>query len=214
MKRHLMLAAAAACAVAATAPSIAAAAAPVECSGTIADQVVGTVTVPYAADCTLRNVVVQGDVLADPDSGALAIERSAVSGDVRSDAGGALTLRLAAVRGILDAVEINGAVTVTGSAVQGDAAIRSADGQVRVGDASARAPRGNVFGGDVAIAGAAAGGTFERNVVAGDAAIRASGPFTVSRNLIGGSLACEGNDPAPTGTGNAAQQLLGQCAAL
>lgn len=183
---------------------------PVVCDGTIANQIVGDVTVKYAQNCTLSQVIVLGDVIGRSYAGAISLDRVTVRGSVRAPLSESLTINSSAVGEDVASSESYGesGVKIVRSAVAGTVTVNYATGPVALGDHSA-------IGGAVALVGNYAGGTVTRSVFGAELTVNGnSGAFTLNRNVVRGTLNCEQNDPVPSGANNLAGQKLGQCAAL
>lgn len=188
--------------------------APTVCDGTLSNVVIqGDVFVPYTTSCTLRNVVVRGDVVAEVDAEVVTLDRTAVTGDVTSQAH-RLVLDTAAINGGVSATEARDGVVVTRSVVRGDLRTNNVETGLTIGSAT-DPTRGNVVGGTLTVSGTYAAGLVARNAVAGDLVVRDNAAeVTLRRNVVRGALTCAGNDPAPLGGGNVAGAKTGQCAAL
>lgn len=214
--RRSLIAAAAASTVAlagASGASAATAPAPVVCDGALSNVVVGDVTVPYDASCTLTNVVVRGSVTAKVDAQTVTLNRSAVSGSVTTRSR-RLVVTTSAVAGDLLAREAGEGVVVTQSAIQGNVTTTATQGELRLGSAS-DARFGNVVGGTLTVDSPFVDGVVARNVVAGNLVLTgAQATIEVRRNIVRGALDCSGNEPAPVGGSNLAGSKLDQCSAL
>jgi hypothetical protein len=187
---------------------------PTVCDGTLVNVVIeGDVFVPYATSCTLRGVVVRGDVVAEVDAEVVTLDRTAITGDVSSQAH-RLVLDTAAINGAVSATEARDGVSITRSVVRGDLRTNNVETGLAIGSPT-DATRGNVVGGTLTVSGTYAEGLVARNAVAGDLVVRDNAAaITLRRNVVRGALGCAGNDPAPLGGGNVAGSETGQCAAL
>lgn len=187
---------------------------PTVCDGTLSNVVVrGDVYVPYGADCTLKNAIVRGSLTAELDAESVTLDRTAVTGSVVSESQ-RVVLRAAAVNGDVTASEVRSGLSVTRSVVRGDFSVFNVETSFAIGDAS-DAAQGNVVGGNLSVGNVFAAGTIGRNAVAGGLALRTSGAeVAVRRNVVGGTLDCSDNEPAPVGGGNLASAKTGQCAAF
>ncbi|WP_320671924.1 hypothetical protein [Patulibacter defluvii] len=216
MQRSLALGAAtvvAALALSSSAPAADPTPSPTVCNGTISNQVVGDVVVPYRASCVLDGVYVDGAVTATVSSRDLTLTRTIVAGDLVTDGARGLTLDRAIVAGKLDVREPSGPLAITRSAVSGAATVGSALNEATIGGADGGT--GNAFAHGLTIDGAYGPLAVRRNVVGGDLVVRgAVAGSELRRNVVGGELACRDNDPAPTGGGNLASSTSGQCAGL
>lgn len=185
----------------------------VTCSGALNDQIVQDVTIRYQESCTLTRVIVLGDVIGRSYAGEIVLDRSAVVGEVRASLPASVELRATVVNGALRVIEPGGGVALRGTAIGGTTSITSASGPVVLGSATGA---GNVFRGGVTLSGNAGGVSLQRNVFgAGLSLLHNYGAdVSLTHNLVRGTLACEGNDPAPSGTGNLAAEKTGQCEAL
>lgn len=184
---------------------------PTVCDGTLSNTIVQDLTVPYGANCTLSNVVVDGSLIAEIDSGAVKLEGSVVTGDLTTRSR-RLELRTSAVLGNLVAREAREGVVLSRGAVGGDTTIVNAATELKIGESFAR---GNVFGGSLVVDRARVAGPVAFNLVGTDLIVRnARAEVQVRSNLVGGALNCTANSPEPTGGSNLAGTKLDQCAAL
>ena len=174
------------------------------------------------------NTAIRGDVVGRRNA-ILSISRTAIGGNVgcsgcrrvnifETEVGGSVRLQSAAE-----------AVFVTASPIVGDL-------EIVAGAAGGEITRGVVFGnllfsrnrgplmmvrqfvgGDMRIVEnvSPVGFTLLENLIGKSLAFnRNTGPSAINANSIGETLACFENDPAPTGSGNVAAELTGQCEAL
>ena len=194
-------------------------------------QVAGHVTVETGG--VLRagiNTAIAGDVVVSRHA-TFSISKASIAGDVACRRCGWLGIFETDVGGSVHSIGAGEAVFVEISSVVGD---------LEVVGGAAGAPititRGSVFG-DLFLS--HNGGSLEmtRQEVEGDARIvdnvspigfslqeniirrdllfsRNSGPSALNSNNIGQSLDCFENDPSPTGSGNVANELTGQCEGL
>lgn len=182
----------------------------------------GSVTItPFQAPAPTRTVT--GDVFGPLTVGAgqsLLVSDARVAGGVTVTPGGSLTVVNAQVSGGITA-DAPAFLSLCGAWVSGPApglALRVTGAPVRVqaGDPPAGCA-GNRFAGQVTLTGNRAV-TFGANIAYHSVAIDNNGPgnTVVKANTISGTLACAGNTPAPTDSGqpNSAGAKTGQCAAL
>lgn len=185
---------------------------PVQCTGTIANQVIqGDVFVPVDASCTLDTVVVRGSVETERRSLALKIvDRSVVRGDVTCAECGTFVLDRSVVNGNLSVTELFEASRTCASVVRGTLEIGAVVG-VTVGDGTS-ACRGNVLLSNASLL-VNTGTTIDGNAFNGDLSISSSTDVAVRRNIIRGDLGCEFLDPSPTLSQNVVLGAsTGQCA--
>lgn len=185
----------------------------VTCNGTVSDQVVQDVTIRYQESCTLTRVIVLGNLVGRSYAGAIVLDRTAVVGDARASLPASVELRSSVVNRSLSVIEPGAGVTLRGSAIGGTTSISAATEPVVLGSATGA---GNVFRGAVTLSGNAGGATLQRNVFAAGLSLLGNygGDVSLTQNIVRGTLACEGNDPAPTGSANLVAEKLGQCEAL
>jgi hypothetical protein len=187
--------------------------APVVCDGALSGVTVSDVTVRYDKSCTLTNVVVEGNVTGRLGSGTITLDRTAVSGDVTTT-GHRLVATTAAVGGDVVATESDQGVVVSQSVVRGDVTATATQGELRFGSLES-ARYGNVVGGTLQVDTAFVDGVVARNVVAGDLLLTGNqAVIEARRNVVRGTLDCQGNAPDPIGGSNLASSKLGQCGAL
>lgn len=195
----------------APAASAAGAPEPIVCNGTVENAVVGDVTVPYRANCTLRNVVVHGSVTARLNARVVTLSDVVVTGGVSAESWRLDVRRSVVVAGISSADAAQG-VVVERTVVGGASRFVNTESELTLGGVDGA---GNVFGGDVAVTQPFGDGLIGSNVVGGDLVVRnAVAPLVVRRNVVGGALDCSGGLLDPTGGQNVAGSRRGQCAAL
>lgn len=184
---------------------------PVVCNGTIENTVVGDVTVPYRASCTLRNVVVHGSVTARLNSRVVALSDVVVTGGVAAESW-RLEVRRSVVLAGISSMDAAQGVLVARTVVGGGGSFVNTEQGITLGGADGD---GNVFGGDVAVTQPFGDGLIGANVVGGDLVVRdATAALVVRRNVVRGALDCAGGLLDPTGGANVAGVKRGQCAAL
>jgi hypothetical protein len=187
--------------------------APVVCDGELSGVTVGDVTVRYDQNCTLTNVVVEGNVTGRLGSGTITLDRTAVSGDVTTT-GHRLVATTAAVGGDVVATESDQGVVVSQSAVRGDVTATATQGELRFGSLES-SRYGNVIGGTLKLDIAFVDGVVARNVVGEDLVVTGSqATIELRRNIVRGALSCTDNVSDPVGGSNLAGSKLGQCSAL
>ncbi len=176
--------------------------APPSCTRSLSGDVVGPVTVGGAESVCITNARVIGPVTVDP-GGALTVNGSRITNGVLATAPSYFSLcgsQVAAPVGSSDR-----GVVVTG-----------ARSPARVGD-PAMGCAGNRVAGDVSLTGATTGLTVGGNAVSGNVTVSNNPSLAIVKaNTIFATLACAGNSPSPTNSGqpNAAAAKTGQCAAL
>lgn len=145
------------------------------------------VEIPRGWTCTYTNVQVRGDVELEEGARMIASDLR-VDGDIEADEADELRLTHSWIDGDI-AFEKGGRVTILDSHVGGKVEIKSNRGRIDLRD--------NTVEDEVKL---------EKN---------REGPFFLFRNWIDGKLACKGNTPAPTGSGNVVgDQEGGQCRGL
>jgi hypothetical protein len=155
------------------------------CRGVLGAVTVDDLRVPSGATCTLRGTQVEGTLQVESRA-TLTATSVRVDGNVQGEGSAMVTVTDSRIGGSVQLTQGGGA-TVLRNRVGGDVQY----------DAMTRPLRtdGNVVGGNVQIVG---------NV----------GGVTVHGNRIDGALQCKENSPAPTGSGNTASSLEGQCSRL
>jgi Bacterial Ig-like domain (group 3) len=165
---------------------------------------------------------VTGPIAVNPGE-TLCIVSARVVGPVNVPAGGALVVTNSQ---ILNGIVANNPAffTVCGSMISAPRGVptqgivvTNANVPLRIGDpATGCAP--NRVSGDVTLSGNRAGVTFGGNLVSRNVTINDNGPgnTVVKSNTISLTLACSGNEPAPTNAGqpNTAGAKTGQCSTL
>jgi hypothetical protein len=119
-----------------------------------------------------------------------------------------------------------GAFSLCGSSVGGNVGISGASGFVLIGDPGDDKCASNTVGGSVSLTSNNAGVEVSQNTrISGNVTLNnntGGGPFPedtrpeVEANIIGGTLSCSGNTPAPTNDGqpNSRAGASGQCVGL
>jgi hypothetical protein len=191
---------------------------PTRCDGTLTGFIAGDALVPFLRNCVIQNAFVTGDVTTQVRARSLRIERAIVLGNVSCDDCGRIELTRAAIGGAVEVQEPSSGARVCRSLVGGNAdfiGVGSATTSgVVLGD-TASGCSGSLFGQTLTVRFSLGASSIERNLVSRDALIESNrGGVAVSSNVVGGSLTCNGNDPAPTGGGNLASEKVGQCAEL
>jgi hypothetical protein len=161
------------------AASITAAAAPAMandfvCRAPLGAVVVDNVVVPPNATCVMTGTRATGSVRAEVGA-TLVANRVIIIGDVQSDSAKRVTVRRQSTIGGSIQVQQGGGATILDSSVTGTVEVQDVVGSTRV-------------------ANTAIGGDLKYN------ANRGTG--TLSLNRINGNMQCQGNFPAPTGSGN------------
>ncbi len=195
------------------------------CNGTLAAITVDNVFVPRGATCTLAGTQVRGNVQVSID-GAIIANGARISGSVQAEDARSVviaantnivgdvqvkrraTTRIEAstIRGNLHIEETGASVTASDSRVDGDVQVTKASsadlarlavrGDVHLGEnLGARRSDALTVGGNMQI---------EKNL----------GGVTLLGNRITQTLECKENIPAPTGSGNVANEKKEQCRAL
>lgn len=180
-----------------------------------------TVAVPDGALCTLNGSRVQGD-LKVYSGGSLVTAGGQVRGNIQTDEARSVNLVGTRVGGNVQVKNTFGLPTgltanpVCGLVINGDLQLEKNRTALDVGCAG-----GNVVGGNLQIkdsnvsSGAAVAIAVTRNAVAGDLQFTdndASGrTFVITENRVRKNLQCFDNRPVPTGSGNVAGDVDGQC---
>lgn len=176
--------------------------APPPCTRSLTGDVTGPVTVGPAESVCITGARVTGPVNVAP-GGALTVTVSRITNGVLASSPSFLSLCSSQVA----------APTMTRA--QG-VVVTGAGSPVRIGDPAAGCA-GNWVAGDVTVSGSTAGLTLGANTVAGTVRVDNNPSLAVVKaNNISATLACSGNTPPPTNSGqtNAAAAKTGQCAAL
>jgi hypothetical protein len=179
--------------------------------------VTGTLTVPPGATCTLDNVTVHGNVLVDPTGCLIAGESAGgatIDGDISATKAACLAIGFGStVDGSVTALATTGVPPnppaesnnyICNTKITGNLSIASSGPNAKwcIGSTSSSPCQ------------CGAPNTIEHNMTF-DSNL---GGGVIADNTIVGSLICEGNNPAPTGSGNLAANFekptLGQCSAL
>lgn len=203
-------------AAAALAPAVASAAtpAPATCTGSLQNRIVGDLSIPYGTDCALRNVIVLGNLVADPNAGNISLDQTVVRGGAEFVTPASISVDTSVITGRLLLIQSYGDVTFTRSTFGEDASVIATFGNLRIGSVAAN-QQGNIFGGSLLVDRSFGSTTVERSIVAGNLSITNNeADVNVARNAIRGNLDCSDNLVEPTGGRNAAAAKLGQCAAL
>ena len=176
--------------------------APPPCTRSLTGDVVGPVTVGSAESVCITAARVVGPIRVDP-GGALAVNGSRIANGVLASSPSFFSLCGSQV------------AAPSGNRAQG-VVVTGAQAPVRIGDPAAGCA-GNWVAGDVTLTGENAGLTLGANTVSGDVRVENNPSLAVVKaNTIYATLACSGNNPAPTNAGqtNTAAAKTGQCAAL
>ncbi|MFN2505694.1 MAG: beta strand repeat-containing protein [Acidimicrobiales bacterium] len=169
---------------------------------TITGDMLGPVTVGAGESVLITNARVVGPVTVEP-GGALTVVGSRIARGITADAPSFFSLC---------GTEVSGPSPTPGVALS----VTNATVPIRVGD-PASGCAGNRFAGHVVLTGNLAV-IFGANAVSHNATINTNGPgnTVIKANTVSGTLACSGNNPPPTNSGqvNTAGAKTGQCAAL
>ena len=175
---------------------------PPPCTRSLAGDVAGPVTVGSAESVCITSARVTGPISVDP-GGALTVNGSRITNGVVATSPSFFSLCGSQV------------AAPTGNRAQG-VVVTGARSPVLVGDPAVGCA-GNRVAGDVSLTGASAGLTLGANTVSGNVSVDNNPSLAVVKaNMIFATLACSGNSPPPTNSGqtNAAAAKTGQCAAL
>jgi outer membrane protein assembly factor BamB len=175
---------------------------PPSCTRSLTGDVVGPVTVGSAESVCITAARVTGPVRVDP-GGALTVSGSRITNGVLASAPSYFSLCGSQV------------AAPAGNPSQG-VVVTNAQSPVRVGDPAVGCA-GNRVAGDVSLTGGIAGLTLGGNTVSGNARVDNNPSLAIVKgNTIFATLACSGNTPPPTNSGepNTAAAKTGQCAAL
>lgn len=163
------------------------------CNGTFNGTFSGNVKIASGQNCVLLGGQVTGNVLVT--GGSLSLSRFTVGGNLQVQGGSVTTGPLVTVNGNFQVQNLPGggpASRVCNTVVQGNLLLQSNAAAVQVG-------------GDLTCPG---------NTIAGNLLVQDNaGAVQVSGNTAGKNLDCSGNSSL-TGSGNTANQKLGQCAAF
>jgi hypothetical protein len=176
-----------------------------------------TVTGPPACTQTLTGDVTGPVTVTSGQS--VCVNNSRVIGPVTVQAGGALTVNNSA---LTQGITSSGATffKLCGSTVSGGLNVSNSAGPVIIGDASTGCGTNRVSG-NVTLTGNTRGLILDGNSVAGDVTVNNNSGIeiivknnTLKNNANNATLACSGNNPAPTVQGNSASNFSGQCGLL
>ena len=201
------------------------------CSGVLGPVAVANVVVPGHASCQMNGTQVSGDVVVETGGVLRVAINTAIAGDVgcrrcdwlgifETDVGGsvraiaageAVFVEISSVVGNLEIVggAAGAPITITRGSVFGDLFLSRNGGSLEM-------TREEV-GGDARIVDnvSPVGFSLQENIIGRDLLFsRNSGPSALNSNSIGESLGCFENSPSPTGSGNVALELTGQCEGL
>jgi hypothetical protein len=146
----------------------------------------GDLRIPPNTRCMIRDVYVSGHLRLEAGASVTGTGVR-VDGNVEAKHAEELTLTDALIFGDLK-FEDGGSVTLRESHVGGKVELKSNVGSIELLD--------NVIEHD---------GKLERN---------RAGPFRLVGNTVDGKLECKDNEPAPSGSGNVAKHITGQCSGL
>jgi hypothetical protein len=184
------------------------------CNGELSGLIEGDVFVPRLGSCVLTRAIVTGNVGTAANSRSLRVDRSAVFGNLDCGQCRGLAIVKSAVGGTLMVRESSDGARMCGSAFGGAASFLGVGTALDLGNVAGGCS-GNVFGSALSVRLTIGPATLERNVVAEDLTVTESrDTTTLNQNLIGGNLGCEENTVEPTGSGNFAQSMSGQCEGL
>ncbi|MDP9316624.1 MAG: hypothetical protein M3R24_38190 [Chloroflexota bacterium] len=167
-----------------------------ECRGTIGQvTIAGNLIVPDDATCTLNGTYIQGAIVVK--------SRSTLHADGPWGAG------IEATGGIQ--AQSPREIVVAGSRLGNSVSVTS--GGAIIGDPGVAVDlRDTYINGDVQVQSNIGSVSLQHNeIVGGVQASKNTGGVDISNNTIGNGLQCQDNNPAPTGGGNIAKQMQGQC---
>ena len=150
------------------------------------DFISGDLRIPTNTRCVISDVYVAGNLQLDRGA-SLVGDDVRVDGNIESKHAAELTLTDALIFGNVR-LEDGGSVSLRESWIAGKIELKSNGGSIEIED----------------------------NVIQNDAKLEDNrqGPIRLVGNTIDGKLECKDNDPPPTGGGNDAQQMTGQCSGL
>jgi thermitase len=195
----------------------------VQCQGTIAAIPVDSVTVPSGATCTLNGTRIAGAVKVGQNASLSAsdilvgggveglkatnitLSSAFVTGSIQLKEGGAATLDRTRIGGSVQLEKNTQAILITESSIGSSLQAKENSGGVTIlsNDIASSAQLEKNTGALLHIA---------DNIIGSDLQVKEnSGGVTILSNDIASTLQCEQNSPAPTSTGNNANQTQGQC---
>ena len=195
------------------------------CNGTLGAITVELVNVPAGATCTLNGTRVHGDVkvargatvvtngariggnVQAEDANTVAISaNTVVIGDVQAKRRAAVRIANSTIDGNLQVEEAGASLQSTGNRIGGDLQVVKA-ASATIGTTTVN---GNLQLTENSGALASDGATVRGNLQV----VKNRGGVTLTNNRVQQVLECKENVPAPTGIGNVAGELTGQCATL
>ena len=172
--------------------------------------ITGNLIVPGGAFCDINGTHVAGNAIVNQNAGLLADVSSVIGGDVTiahggqfaafggSTVGGNVACNQCRVAD-LHSSTVNGNLTDNGLTQGAFISNSTIGGTLSITDSFARRANFQITGNRI-------GANLEFN--------DNKGASNISNNTIAGTLACSGNTPPPTGSGNTALSKTGQCATL
>jgi hypothetical protein len=174
--------------------------------------------------CTATLSGAQGSLVIQPD-GTTCLEHATVSGSVQVRPGARLSVEHSSTTGPIVA-DAPASIGLCDSSVRGAVSVSDASGFVLVGDPTDDACGGNTITAGLVLQNNHSGVEVGANHIGSSASVNGTsgnGPFPedqgaeIEGNVIGGSLACSGNNPAPKNDGqlnSVAGSRNGQCVGL
>lgn len=155
--------------------------------------------------CEIRSNFISGD-LRIPTNTQCVISDLHVSGHLRLEAGARVTGTEVRVDGNVEAKHAE-ELTLTDALIFGD---------LKFEDGRSVSLRESHVGGKVELKSNGGPVELRDNVIEDDVKLEKNrvGPLRLVGNSVDGKLECKNNEPSPTGTGNVAQQMTGQCSGL
>jgi hypothetical protein len=190
-----------------------------QCVGVLPPGAHDNVVVPSGADCVIADTVIVGNLKIEKGAGVVEIRNTRIHGSLQGEEFDSLDLHSSAVAGSVQVKRQATRVQICNSTVWGDLQVEGGmGGLIEIGNTPLCA--GNtIMTGNIELV---------KNVVTVRSRIEVNvvrqGSIQVFENLgqidilgneiLRGNLQCEKNFPLPTGGGNVAKQMEGECATL